>query len=196
MKTVEIKLYSFDELSKEAQAVAIEKQRENVDIHCDNDDYSKSLELFAAEFGLKSDYTISAHYHSKVVIFTNALEHDIYDLYGVRALAYINNKTSLLDSKLKTYNLANGKKRKSKIVKYPYTYSGLTGYHSDFVLIEQLIESIKNGECLGTALNQSADKLCEIWQADLESKLKDEYLIEEIQALEIDYLESGKRFYI
>lgn len=196
MKTVSINVFSFSELSTEAQAVAIEKQRENVDIHCDNSEYEKSLETFADQFGLKSNYSIGAYCHSKVSIGVNQLEHDIHDLYGVRALAYINNKTALLDSKVKVYTLATGTCRKSKIVKHNYQYSGLTGYHGDFVLIEQLIESIKNGECLGTALNQSVDKFCEVWQEDLESKLEDDYLIEELNASEYDYLESGKRFYI
>lgn len=196
MKTVSINVFSFSELNTEAQAVAIEKQRENVDIHCGNSEYEKSLEAFADQFGLKFNYSIGAHCHSKISIGVNQLEHDIYDLYGVRALAYINNKTALLDSTTKVYKLATGACRKSKIVKQNYQYSGLTGYYGDFILIEQLIESIQNGECLGTALNQSADKFCEVWQADLESKLEDEYLIEEIEASEYDYLESGERFYI
>lgn len=190
MRTIQKHIYQLNELHSNAREKALENVRQDIDPHIWNDEYKASLEAFADEFGLSYDYSVGPFERSSVTIKTGQLEETIYNLEGVRAWAYIHNKTRLLDGTPKTYRL-NAKKRKSKILKNHYTYSGLTGFYADFVLIDDLIDYIKKGYNLGESIENAADELCRVWVEDMESMLEDEQIIEHIEANEMEFEENG-----
>lgn len=191
MRTIEKHVYQLNELSSNAREKALENVRETFDPHVWSDEYKDSLKAFSDEFGLNYDYSVGPFSPSYVSIGTGQLEETIYNLKGARAWAYIHNKTDLLDGTPKEYGL-NGTARKSKILKDPYSYSGLTGFCADFDLIEGLIDYIKKGYNLGESIENAADELCRAWVSDMESMYKDEYVAEHIEANEIEFENDGK----
>ena len=190
MRTIKKYIYQLDELHSDAREKAIENVREGIDPHIWNDEYKASLKAFSDEFGLNYDYSVGPFSPSSVSISTGQLEETIYNLEGVRAWAYIHNNTDLLCGTAKEYKL-NGKARKSKILKYPFTYSGLTGFCADFDLIDGLIDYIKKGYNLGEAIENAADELCRAWVSDMESMYEDEQVAEHIEGNGIEFEEDG-----
>lgn len=190
MRAIELHIYQLNELHSDAREKALENVRQDIDPHVWNDEYKDSLKAFADEFGLSYDYSVGPFSYSSVTIATGQLEDDIYNLEGVRAWAYIHNKTDLLKGTPKEYTL-NGKTRKSKILKNHYSYSGLTGFCADFVLIDGLIDYIKKGYNLGEAIENAADELCRAWVSDMESMFEDEQVIEHIEANEMEFENDG-----
>ena len=196
MRTIEKHIYQLDELHSDARKKAIENVREGIDPHIWNDEYKASLKAFADEFGLSYDYSVGPFSRSSVTIGTGQLDDTIYNLEGVRAWAYIHNKTRLLDGTPKAFASRSGQTiRKSKILKNDYTYSGLTGFCADFNLIDGLIDYIKKGYNLGESIENAADELCRVWVNDMESMLEDEHIIEYIAANELEFEENGEIFY-
>ena len=190
MRTIQKHIYQLNELHSDAREKAIENVREGIDPHIWNDEYKASLKAFADEFGLSFNYSVGPFSRSSVTIGTGQLDDTIYNLEGVRAWAYIHNKTYLLDGTPKEYKL-NGKTRKSKILKNPYTYSGLTGFCADFNLIDGLMDYIKKGYNLGESIENAANELCRVWVEDMESMLEGEQVIDHIYANEIEFEEDG-----
>ena len=190
---IEKHIYQLNELHSDAREKALENVRQDIDPHIWGDEYKESLKAFSDEFGLGFDYSVGPFSRSSVTIGTGQLDDTIYNLEGVRAWAYIHNKTRLLDGTPKTCKL-NGKTRKtrkSKILKYPFTYSGLTGFCADFDLIDGLIDYIKKGYNLGESIENAADELCRAWVSDMESMYKDEQVAEHIEGNGIEFEEDG-----
>ena len=196
MRTIQKHIYQLNELHSDAREKAIENVCEHIDPYIRNGEYKASLKAFADEFGLSFNYSVGPFLRSSVTIGTGQLDDTIYNLEGVRAWAYIHNKTRLLDGTPKTYTLKSGKTRKSKILKNDYTYSGLTGFCADFNLIDGLIDYIKKGYNLGEAIENAADELCRVWVEDMESKLEDEQIIEHIEGNGIEFEEDGTIYFI
>jgi len=87
MKTIEVKLYKFSELSKEAQETAVTKNQENQH-YFSSDDNRESLKAFEKMIGLGStDYEYG--YQTFASARTGMIDDDILALKGKRLLSYV-----------------------------------------------------------------------------------------------------------
>lgn len=162
MKTINITLYTFDELSEEVQKQIIEKERWNIMEQCMDaysSDYRASLEKFDTLMGTEAcDYSVdycSYNFDYKIsdmAIYVNPIDcdKDIYpeDLCGKLLFRYINNNIMPYITKGKYYatrgKYIDGKykykhRRSRVILKYDDNWS-LTGTCYDFYLLKPIID--------------------------------------------------------
>ena len=92
MKTIEIKLYQFNELNKKAQETAIAKNQKNQHYFYQGEN-SASLEAFEKMVGLgATDYEYG--YQTYANASTGSIDDDILALKGKRLLSYVWNNYS------------------------------------------------------------------------------------------------------
>jgi hypothetical protein len=114
MKTIEISLYKFDELSEAAQQIAINNERENVDVDYIYDDAYNTVKAFNNIFGT------SEGRNSWLDVDTSNFDDAILELKGFRLQKYLwnNFKDTLYKRKyLKHGELAAAKKPFHKMKK-------------------------------------------------------------------------------
>ena len=114
MKQVTTNLYSFEELSTVAQAVAIEKFIENSDIHMHNDEIISSIKSFCSVFNADFDYSVGTCGHAYLT-FESKLDDEVLSLCGKRLIAWVINNTEIMDYESKVYKLGD-KVRKSRVM--------------------------------------------------------------------------------
>lgn len=178
MKTIEIKLYKFAELSEEAKQTAIDNYR-----YQDNDDFWETDRL--------------ASYKAAKNIYDDL--HNIQEeIKGARLVAWIENNLSHLwmntnviskhaDGKIKNsyfaYKYHNPiKYRLSKIFKTNNLDNcPLTGICYDFDFLQPIIDFLREPDKHTTNLNLKMPSYEEVAQKDFDWMNTDEYIIEEIQ---------------
>jgi len=175
MKIVEVKIYSFNELSKEAQQKAIEKFRyyqvEDNWWECTYDD--------AAEIGLKiTSFDLDRNKHAKGE-FTKSF-FDVIDAI----------KTNHGES-CETYKLAIG---------YETTYNNLVHTHSDGISTEVVSEENEQSfdECADELESEFLNDLLECYadmlQEESEYLVSDECVTEFIESNDYEFTEEGNRY--
>lgn len=211
MKTVAIKIYSFDELSEAAQQKAIQHHREYVDTSFIYDDAHNSVKEFHNIFNTKEGT------RSWLDVRTDHLDNDICNLYGLRLQKYIWNNFGKSLYKGRYYSLWSKteksyihhkegypvlKKRYSKVLfdnccvltgvcyddtllqpvyEFLEDYRGKSDYYS-YMNFEQLMQ-----DCF-TRLESDID-------SEVEYRTSDEGIIEELQESDTQYREDGSIFY-
>lgn len=200
MKTIEIKLYKFEELSSEAQKTAVEKWRNDTEDSFSLNEILQSLTKFAEEFNIKiRDYSLG--YNSNIDARLGHIDDVILGLKGSRLVAFINNNFSHILYERKGYGSyekkLNGKydyKRRSRInvinTCCPFTgvcfdediltpiraFMQCPGKHDTY---EQLLQ-----DCISSC-EQSADKAVEYENSF-------EYIKDTIEANDYDFTIEGK----
>jgi hypothetical protein len=179
MKTVEITLYDFDELSEEVQQRVINKYRNEGDMDFWRDEYEKTLELFCDIFNIKvNEWAIC---YRKAILFDFNHDDDVRELSGVRAVKWFWNNGYQKCMKGKYYH-KNRKHRHSKIL-LEADNCPLTGVCSDDYILEPLIEFMKKPD--SSTVYEVLEKCLERWlnamESDYEETQEDEYIIEQLE---------------
>lgn len=193
MRVKEIKLFKFNELSESAQAKAIETYRNNnFDVPWQEEIFQSFKKVFeSAEIKLL-DYRLSPDFTSYIKIDLDRND-PVYNLSGARALAWLENN---LLCKLRITRMEYLKNRLQNF-KYGYRIGKIkdcpfTGYCADDDFINCLVESVKNGDCIGEAFKiRMVEKYCELIQAEIDYQNSEEYIIESFEANDYEFLECG-----
>lgn len=202
MRTIEIQLYKFEELSEEAQQNAVSKWRNDTEISFSLDEIQQSLTRFAEEFNVNiRDYSLG--YNSNIDARLGHIDEGILEVKGTRLLAYLHNNYSHVLYERKGYGnyekRPNGKydyKRRSRI-KIINTCCPFTGVCFDEDILEPIrkfiakpnkyttLENILR-ECVSSC-EQSADRVVEYENSF-------EYIKDTIQANEYDFTAEGDMY--
>lgn len=193
MKTIEVNLYKFSELSDEAKEKAIEKWRnDSYDsqpwfISESNDSFEKFAELFNIDWR-NIDYC--EPYRNEYSI---KLDDQIKYLSGQRLATYIwnNYKKDIFKGR---YYYTKNKHRHSKIQIEDFCCA-LTGVCYDDELLSPIYEFLKNPEDnmdFEMLLNECIYNLCSNVSDEIDYQNSDEAIIETIEANEYDFLENGE----
>ena len=209
MKTIEVKIYSFDELSEEAKEKAINKWRDsgNEDEFYTMD-ANKSFEKFADLFSIdwrNIDYCepYRNDYHVK-------MDDNILYLSGQRLATYIWNNYKRDIFKGKYYSLWSKKDITYKyypeghaVLKTRYSHifldncCVLTGVCYDDDLLKPIYEFLDNPKDnvdFETLLNDCIYSLCHSVCSEIEYQNSDEQIAETIRANEYEFTENGEMY--
>lgn len=170
MKTLEVKLYSFSELSKEAQEKAIEQYRKSQNGYFDDYDAANTFEKFAEIFNIsRYDIDYLEPYRNEYKI---NLAYDVLNLSGVRLYKYIvNNYKDILTKD------------------YP-----LTGVFYDEAILQPIYNFLKRPYDITffELIKKCINSFCKA--EDIEYQNSNEYISELLEISEYQFLENGKLF--
>lgn len=218
MKTIQIQLYKFDELSEAAQQKAINLERENVCIDFIYDDAHSTVKAFNEVFNT------SGARNSWLDVNTGHFEYQILELKGFRLQKYLwnNFKDTLYKRKyLKHGELAAVKKayhrmkkqteitnnctNKGKISVSYYSNiqkesknCNLTGMCYDDDMLQPIYDFLEKRDFSNCSINfedllkNCFDEMKKTIENEIEYRNSDESIIEELQDSDNDYTENGK----
>lgn len=188
MKTVNLNLYQFDELSEKAQEKVINSWREN-DEYFWGDENAESLNAFCKIFAIKIkgyDYG----YQNYISASFN-LDYEIMELSGLKLHKYLVNNY-LNDIYKPKYYFKNSKKRLSKIQKHNDCV--LTGYYIDNEIMAALYDFIKkpDNSTLESLLNDCLNNWLIACRKDYEYWISAESIREDILSNDYLFLANGE----
>ena len=194
MKTVETNVYSFDELSTEAQEFALNKRYQNSYWPC-TDDTNDVLSAFEQIFDVSVDVVGGYNAYDNTFILRTNFEYDELDFTGIRLMKYLcNNYLRYIEQPVIRYSKNywnNGyKKYYSKVFSTTDGYP-LTGYFLDNVILQPILDFIKSPNNTTTFKNllcKCVRKFLEAAQDDFDSYYSKEYAID-------DYNNRGSLFF-
>ena len=214
MKTIEVKLYSFNELSQEAKEKAIQNHRNNGLEYFWNEENLQSLKAFCKVFDIDlKKYSIDSYGHSYVDTSLNASE-DVLNLSGVRLLKYLwnNFRTDIYKGKyyfVKSEQALKHKRVKSQTLKNGKIFNSyrsaiqlesscpFTGYCMDEDLLEPVFKFMAlplNSVTYEDLLNDCIESWLSAAVKDLEYQESDEFIGEHLEANEYEFTEDGELF--
>ena len=211
MRTKTIKIYKYSELSDKAKEKALEDKRGNQEYH-HADENEASMRKFESIFPINvKDYQYGGVQKWITHEFTE--EESIGELYGIRLLAYLQNNYHREIFKGKYYSLWSKKdqnphytekghapwgKLKSRHSKIMLGHDGcpFTGYYTDFSILKPIYDFIDKPD--NTTFKELMGECLDNWIADCEKDYEytyeDEYLEEEIEANDYEFLETGELY--
>lgn len=223
MRTIRIKLYKFSELSKKAQAAAIEEYRNDTASEplAWADENRDSLDKFAEIFPIE---VREAYYgdRGEGVSFYFTCEDAIEELSGQRLATYIwnNYKDDLYKGKyFKSWTSkerVSHRKVKSQLIskatgwtnkeifgQYWNTYSGLTlehscvltGYYMDDEILEPIYKFLDKPRDINfkDLLEECFNAWVKAGNSDIEDQNSDEYITDTITSNDYEFTKDGKR---
>lgn len=214
MKTIKIKLYSFDELSEEAKEVARDNYRTNFQSYHWASENTDTLKAFEKIFPIRvKNYAVDSFNYYVSIKFLG--EEDVENLSGVRLLSYLwnNYKSDLYKGAYKTVNISD-KKVNHKRVRSEYfektnrwhnAYHSaitldnccpLTGYCMDDEILAPIFTFMSKPDNITFAelMQDCVDAWGKACQKDYEWQESDEYIDEEIESNNYDFTEDGKLY--
>lgn len=181
MRTIETKLYSFDELSDEAKERVIRREADRVANDDDNftlNESVDSLKKIVSACGLRMrDWSIGPYNQN------NYVKVDCDDV-GNRAIARF--LRVLIE-----YGYERPKKFKD--MKFPGV-CGFTGVCFDDDICEEIWEALLDGETLGKAFDRAGDRIMQICEDDLEYRQTEECILQYLDTKAEIYTEEGEEF--
>ena len=201
MRTIEQHIYRYDELSEQAQKVAIESMRDeisNVRIESDSYEYRNTLDKIEHIFGVKIYNWDVNEYNSYFRFeFTN-IEEDTENEPRL-LLRYLNtNVLPCIDNKKRYYSKTARVSRKSRILcNNGYEYC-LTGCWCDDAVdnaLNNINQSVKNRLNAREFVNSILEGFFEQWRNEYEYVCSDECIAEEIEANDYEFFENGKPYF-
>ena len=204
MRTIETKVYKYNELSSEAKANAINSLRDRLSenrIDAEADDYRNTLKRIEEIFGIKvRDWSVDGYSPTYFRFDFVNLDEDIENEPKF-LLRYLNRDVLPCIDCRETYYAknyyANHKKRKSRI-SYPNKYDFcITGAWTDIAVddaLNNIKESIMQGKSAREFVSDMLDNFFKQWNKDYEYACSDESIEEEIVANEYEFLENGKPY--
>ena len=201
MRTIERQIFRYDELSEQAQQVAIESMREGIGsviIESDSYDYRNTLDKIEQIFGVKVyDWSVDECKFYFRFEFTHIDEETENE---PRLLLRYLNKYILpcIDNFKRYYARGHRASRKSRIIsENGYNYC-ITGTWTDSA-IDNALNNI--GQSLKKHLNarEFVESILEgffgQWQNDYEYSTSDECIAETIEANDYEFYENGKPYF-
>ena len=200
MRTIERKIFRYDELSDQAQQLAIESMREGISsviIESDSYDYRNTLDKIENIFGVKVyDWSVDECNFYFRFEFTNIEEETENEPRLL--LRYLNtNVLPCIDNKKRYYSKTAGASRRSRIsCNKSYEYC-LTGCWCDNAIdnaLNNINQSVKNKFNARDFVESILEGFFEQWRNGYEFALSDECIAERIEANDYEFYESGKPY--
>ena len=201
MRTIEYKIYRYDELSEQAQKVAIESMREKIGstiIESDSYDYRNTLDKIEHIFGVKVyDWSVDECNFYFRFEFTNIEEETENEPRLL--LRYLNtNVLPCIDNKRRYYSKTSRASRKSRILSNKsYDYC-LTGCWCDYAVdnaLNNINQSVKKHFNAREFVESILEGFFEQWRNDYEYSNSDECIAETIEANDYEFYENGKPYF-
>ena len=204
MRTIETKVYRYDELSSGAKLNAIRVLRyklSNGKIEADSYDYRNTLAEIEKIFGIKlQDWSVNGYSPTYFRFNFVNLDEDIENEPKF-LLRYLNRFVLPYIDCRKTYyaknHYENHKKRKSRILSYPEYSCCITGAWTDWAVddaLNNIKESIMQGKSAKDFVKDMLNDFFRRWNMDCEYAYSDESIEEEISNSEYEFLENGKPY--
>ena len=200
MRTIEQHIYRYDELSEQAQKVAIESMKEeisNVRIESDSYEYRNTLDKIEHIFGVKVyNWDVNEYNPYFRFEFTN-IEEDTENEPRL-LLRYLNtNVLPYIDNKKRYYSKTARVSRKSRILcNDSYNYC-LTGCWCDDAIdnaLNNIGQSLKKHLNAREFVESILEGFFEQWRNDYEYAISDECITEEIEVNDCEFYENGKPY--
>ena len=195
MRIEELKIYTFEELSKEAQKKAINNYRSNNDYV-----FSYELEDTLTEIAKAVNCSYSVYSYDGIkyqITLASKEDEEVLNLRGVRSYKFIYNnyiKPYRKGKYLKHY------KNKALYSKVSFNYDCVfTGVCFDMALIsvfEDFTKLIKNGKNLAIQdfIELFAEIYGEVWTNSNENELSNEFIIDELNNNDYEFLKDGTKY--
>lgn len=214
MKTIELKLYEFDELSEKSKQIAIEHYRNVNNEYFWADDNKSSMEKFAEIFPIKITHWCYGE-RGEGVSFHFTARDEVEELSGWRLVSYLwnNYKNELFKGKyygdahvkkiIRHNRIKNPKDYKNGNFGNPY-YSAitldnscvLTGYCMDNDILGPIYDFMNKAD--NRTFKDLLDDCFSAWitacNEDVEYQDSDEFISEELQSSDDLFTEDGKVF--
>ena len=201
MKTIECKIYRYDELSEQAKEVAIESIREKISsaiIESESYDYRNTLNKIENIFGVKVyDWSVDGCNFYFRFEFTNIEEET--ESEPRLLLRYLNtNVLPCIDNAKRYYSKTAKISRKSRIL-YTKSYECcLTGCWCDYAVdnaLNNIKQSVKNKANAREFVNSILEGFFKQWRNDCEYSNSDECIAEDIDANNYEFYENGEPYF-
>ena len=198
MRTIQYKVYNYDELSVQAQKMAVDSLRDKIAstrIESDADDYRNTLEMIEQVFRVKvRDWYIDGCTYFFRFDFVG-IDEDIENEPRL-LLRYLNtNVLPCIDNKKRYYSKTARVSRKSRILcNKDYIYC-LTGCWTDSAVddaMDNINQSAKKHLNAREFVEGILERFFKQWQNDYEYSYSDECITEEIEANDYEFYEDGK----
>ena len=201
MRTIERKIYRYDELSDKAQNVAIESMRDkisNARLDSDSVDYYNTLNKIEHIFGVKVYNWDVNEYNSYFRFeFTN-IEEDTENEPRL-LLRYLNtNVLPYIDNKKRYDSKTSRASRKSRILcdnSYNYCLTGCWCDYSVDNALNNINQSVKKHINAREFVESILEGFFEQWRNDYEYATSDECITEDIEANDYEFYENGEPYF-
>ena len=200
MRTIERKIYRYDELSEQAKQVATEFMRDeisNVRIESDSYEYRNTLDKIEHIFGVKVyNWNVNEYNPYFRFEFTNIEEETENEPRLL--LRYLNtNVLPCIDNKKRYYSKMARASRKSRILcNNSYEYC-LTGCWCDDAVdnaLNNIGQSLKKHLNAREFVESILEGFFKQWQNDYEHAISDESIAESIEANDYEFYKNGKPY--
>ena len=201
MRTIERKIYRYDELSEQAKEVAIESMRDRISdirIESDSDDYRNTLEMIERIFRVNIyDWRVD-EYNSYFRFNFVGIDDDIENEPRL-LLRYLNtNVLPCIDNQKRYYSKTARVSRRSRILSNKsYDYC-LTGCWCDDAVdnaLNNINQSVKKHFNAREFVNSILKGFFEQWRNDYEYSNSDECIAEDIEANNYEFYENGEPYF-
>ena len=201
MRTIERKIYHYDELSEQAQQLAIESMRDRISdirIESDSDDYRNTLEMIERIFRVNIyDWRVdeyNSYFRFNFVGIDDDMENEPRLL-----LRYLNtNVLPCIDNQKRYYSKTARVSRRSRILSNKsYDYC-LTGCWCDDAVdnaLNNINQSVKKHFNAREFVNSILEGFFEQWRNDYEYSNSDECIEEDIEANNYEFYENGEPYF-
>ena len=204
MRTIETKVYQYEELSEQAKENARNSLRDRLSgnrIEIESDDYWNTLKKIEEIFGIKvRDWSVNGYSPTYFRFYFVNLDEDIENEPKF-LLRYLNRFViPCIDTRVTYYaknHYENHKKRKSRILSYPKYDFCITGAWTDIAVddaLNNIKESIMQGKSAREFVRNMLNNFFERWNKDYEYAYSDESIEDEIVNNEYEFLENGKPY--
>lgn len=205
MRTIETKVYRYDELSEQAKENARNSLRDMLSenmIDAEAYDYRNTLKKIEEIFGIKvRDWSVNGYSPTYFRFDFVNLDEDIENEPKF-LLRYLNRYILPCIDCRKTYyaknHYENHKKRKSRILSYPKYDFCITGAWTDIAVdnaLNNIKESIMQGKSAREFVSDMLDNFFKQWNKDCEYAYSDEFVEDDIMNNGYEFLENGKPYF-
>ena len=201
MRTIERQIFRYDELSEQAQKVAIESIREEISsvrMESDSYDYRNTLEMIERIFRVNIyDWSVdkyNSYFRFNFVGIDDDMENEPRLL-----LRYLNtNVLPCIDNQKRYYSKTARVSRRSRILSNKSYECCLTGCWCDNAIdnaLNNIKQSVKNKFNARDFVESILEGFFEQWQNDYEYSDSDECIEEDIEANNYEFYENGEPYF-
>ena len=204
MRTIETKVYQYEELSEQAKENARNSLRDRLSenrIDAEAYDYRNTLKKIEEIFGIKvRDWSVNGYSPTYFRFYFVNLDEDMENEPKF-LLRYLNRFViPCIDTRVTYYaknHYENHKKRKSRIISYQKYDFCITGAWTDIAVddaLNNIKESIMQGKSARDFVSDILDNFFKQWNKDCEYAYSDESIEDEIMGNGYEFLENGKPY--
>jgi hypothetical protein len=199
MKTIEISLFKFSELSGPAQQKAIDKWRNDEQNYQPFyiDDANNSFEEFAKLFNIKWRSIDYQETYRNDYSFSN-VDDNVRQLSGQRLATWLwnNHKTDLFKGKIYWTNGYHKKRVSRIIIDEPYNHCVLTGVCYDNDVLGPIYDFMNKptNDDFEDLINDCIHSLCKSVSDEIDYNNSDEAITENLIANDYDFTEEGEMY--